>query len=201
MPILRCQVCLIGDAQVGKTALTAVFHKGKQFPKNYIMTTGVDLAVKPVKIPDTDTTVELYLFDTAGCPIYAHVRSQYWAGCSYLMAVFDMTNRQSFTNLKNWIEECKKALPPRLAAAAVGKGRKDKAPPRLFGVLVAAKSDLKDSAVVSSDEANAFAADNGLAYFECSALTGVDVDAPFNFLASSFHLQYEQKVKILAETD
>ncbi len=161
------------------------------------MTTGVDLAVKAVKIPDTETFVELYLFDTAGSPIFAPLRADYWTSCFFLMAVFDVTNRQSFTNLKGWIEECKKAMPAR----TIGKGKKDKQTPRLYGVLVAAKNDLRDSATVTSEEANQFAVENGLAYFECSALAGTDVEAPFQFLANSFHLQYEQKLKALAEVE
>jgi small GTP-binding protein len=197
MHILRCQVCLIGDCQVGKTALSSVFHKGKQFPKSYLMTTGVDLAVKSVKIPDTESLVELYLFDTAGSPIFAPLRGSYWTSCFFLMAVFDVTNRDSFVNLKGWISECKKAMPER----TTGKGKKDKSTPRLYGVLVAAKNDLRDSAAVTSEEANQFAVEHGLAYFECSALNGTDVEAPFQFLANSFHVQYEQKLKLLAEPE
>ena len=64
---LRCKVVIVGDTAVGKSALTQMFHSGGQrFPKNYFMTIGVDFCVKVVNIPDTDTAVELYLFDTAG---------------------------------------------------------------------------------------------------------------------------------------
>jgi transport family protein 27 len=36
--ILRCKVVIVGDACVGKTALTSVFHSGGSiYPKNYVM--------------------------------------------------------------------------------------------------------------------------------------------------------------------
>lgn len=57
----------VGDPAVGKTALAQVWHsQGQKFPKHYQMTCGVDFCVKGVPIPDTDVTVELHLFDTAG---------------------------------------------------------------------------------------------------------------------------------------
>lgn len=37
MTILRCKVAIVGDCKVGKTSLTAAFHKGKQYNKNYVM--------------------------------------------------------------------------------------------------------------------------------------------------------------------
>ena len=52
MVILRCKVVLLGDASVGKTALTQVFHSGgSTYPKNYLMTVGAEFCVKPVTIP------------------------------------------------------------------------------------------------------------------------------------------------------
>ena len=36
--ILRCKICVIGDATIGKTALVDVYTKGNsKFPKNYNM--------------------------------------------------------------------------------------------------------------------------------------------------------------------
>ena len=37
-----------------------------------------------------------------------------------------------------------------------------------------------------------FAKSMGLTYFETSAMNGDDVDAPFNFVADSFHRKYEE---------
>ena len=88
--ILRCKCVVVGDACVGKTALTQVFHSGgSTYPKNYVMvnvhdtktnivliiiqTIGAEFCVKQVPIPDTNAIVELYVFDCAGQSIFNQV--------------------------------------------------------------------------------------------------------------------------------
>ena len=69
--VLRCKLVLVGDAAVGKTALSQVFHSGgATFPKNYMMTVGAEFLTKQVPIPDTNAVVELYIFDCAGQSIF-----------------------------------------------------------------------------------------------------------------------------------
>ena len=69
--VLRCKLVIVGDATVGKTALSQVFHSGgPTFPKNYMMTVGAEFMSKQVPIPDTNAVVELYIFDCAGQSIF-----------------------------------------------------------------------------------------------------------------------------------
>ena len=69
--VLRCKIVIVGDAGVGKTALTQVFHSGgPTFPKNYMMTVGAEFLSKQVPIPNTNAVVELYIFDCAGQSIF-----------------------------------------------------------------------------------------------------------------------------------
>ena len=69
--ILRCKLVIVGDACVGKTAITQVFHSGGSiYPKNYLMTVGAEFCVKQVPIPNTNTIIELYIFDCAGQSIF-----------------------------------------------------------------------------------------------------------------------------------
>ena len=104
-----------------------------------------------------------------------------------LMVVFDMMNPESFKNCKKWIAEAKKVLT---------KGSKP-----VQGILVGAKSDLKDHSQITADDAVELANEHGFGYFECSALLGKDVDMPFNFMASTFYSSYKQKVKALRDDD
>jgi GTPase SAR1 family protein len=204
MATLRCPVVLIGDCTVGKSACLAVFHKGKQFPKSYLMTSGVDLTVKSIKIPDSqpEANVELYLFDTCGSSIYNPIRAQYYESCSYLVAVFDCTQRSSFTNLSQFISDCKKIIAHnRNSSPATRKSAKsseNKHPESesedFWGCLVMNKIDLRDAGVIQTSEAAAFAAKNGLAYFEVSALSGENIDAPFNLIAQAHYNKYNQSI-------
>ena len=69
--ILRCKLLVVGDGCVGKTALTQVFTSGgTTYPKNYLMTIGVEFSVKQVPIPDTNIIVELYIYDCNGQSIF-----------------------------------------------------------------------------------------------------------------------------------
>ncbi|KAM3623994.1 uncharacterized protein V6R79_017813 [Siganus canaliculatus] len=82
---LRARCLFVGDAAVGKTALSHMFHSdGALFQKNYSMTTGVELLMKCVNIPESNNSV--------------------WGEVSLLCLVFDLTNEQSFANCSQWME-------------------------------------------------------------------------------------------------
>ncbi|MEW5316620.1 MAG: hypothetical protein WDW38_007981 [Sanguina aurantia] len=108
--VLRCKVAVCGDAAVGKSALISMFtSKGQKFPKAYSMTSGVEVIVAPVPVPDTTAMVELFLFDTAGNDLYKDSVSQYWNGVYYAILVYDVTDADSFEACKSWYEELKRA--------------------------------------------------------------------------------------------
>ena len=189
--LLRCKVAVVGDATVGKSALTQMFHSGgHMFPKNYVMTSAVDFAVKEVLIPNSSAGVELYLFDCAGQSIFnqRELNSKYWENTSYVMVVYDVSSRESFQSVSKWLQSVRSVR------------SSSSSQPSLPGVLVANKIDLREGginsrAVVESAEGLAMAQSCGLEYFECSAQTGRDVDRPFNYMASQFHGNYENTVR------
>ncbi|XP_047642326.1 intraflagellar transport protein 27 homolog isoform X3 [Phacochoerus africanus] len=89
---LAAKCILAGDPAVGKTALAQIFRSdGAQFQKNYTLTTGVDLVVKTVPVPDTADSV--------------------WESPSVLCLVYDVTNEQSFTNCSKWLEKARSQIP------------------------------------------------------------------------------------------
>ena len=75
--------------------------------------------------------------------------------------VYDVTKEDSFASCAKWIQ-------------GVRKGRED----RLPGVLVANKIDLEERRVVDEQRGRDFAKENGLVYFETSALQG-NYEGPF----------------------
>lgn len=179
---LRCKVAVVGDAAVGKTALITMFtSKGHKFPKAYNMTSGVEVVVAQVPIPDTTVMVELYVLDTAGNDLYKEQISQYWNGVYYAMLVFDVTNMESFESCKAWFELLKSARPDRERP--------------LRAVLVANKTDMPPQRhQVRLDLAADWASNNGVDFFQvASAPPAQNVEAPFNALAQAFHRSYEEK--------
>jgi len=167
----------------GKSAITQMFHSGgHNYPKNYVMTIGVDFCVSQVKIPETNAAVELYLFDTAGQSIFnqRELGAKYWENASMVVVVYDVSNRESFQSCGKWLQGVRAIRPNN----------------PISGVLLANKIDLRETGrgVVDAQEGMQFAQQNGLEYFECSALQGTEVDAPFNFIADAFHKKYEDMV-------
>jgi len=82
-----------GDAGVGKSAIVQMFHsKGTHFPKQYQMTTGCDFVMKEIKLPESNATVELHIYDCAGQAVFKELGCQYWKNANMVMLVYDVTN-------------------------------------------------------------------------------------------------------------
>ncbi|EMP33147.1 Intraflagellar transport protein 27 like protein [Chelonia mydas] len=83
---LAAKCILTGDSAVGKSALSQMFcNDGAHFQKNYTLTTGVELLVKTVSVPETSDSV--------------------WEQPNALCIVYDVTNEQSFNNCAKWLEK------------------------------------------------------------------------------------------------
>ena len=84
------------------------------------------------------------------------------------LLVYDISNRDSFISLSRWISEART------------HGNKD-----ITLTLVGNKSDLEDQRAVTTEEAQAFADQNGLHFIETSAKNGNNVDAAYINTAKS----------------
>nr|KAF6452548.1 intraflagellar transport 27 [Molossus molossus] len=109
---LAAKCILAGDPAVGKTALAQIFRSdGTHFQKNYTLTTGVDLIVKMVPVPDTGDSVELFIFDSAGKELFSEMLDTLWESPNVLCLVYDVTNEQSFSNCSKWLEKARSQVP------------------------------------------------------------------------------------------
>jgi len=93
------------------------------------------------------------------------VRPLYYKGTQGVLCVFDLTNRESFDHVFNWITEVKQNTGD------------------VPLVLVGNKSDLPEREI-PADEAGALAKKLGLYYMESSAKTGDGVADCFEILAA-----------------
>lgn len=110
--ILRCKVVIIGDACVGKSALTQVFQSGgSTYPKNYLMTIGAEFSVKQVPIPETNYIVELYLYDCAGQTIFNQLdmNSKYYEDAASILLAYSVASKESLQSCTKWMT-CKSPL-------------------------------------------------------------------------------------------
>ena len=51
------------------------------------------------------STVKLTIWDTAGQERFRTLTSSYYRGCHGVILTYDVNDRQTFTNLKQWLEE------------------------------------------------------------------------------------------------
>jgi len=102
MPIYLIKLVLIGDGGVGKTSIRKRYL-GEGFEKEHLATLGADFAAT-TRIID-DTTIKFQIWDLAGQPMFKSVRPRFFRGCFGALAVFDVTRRDTFLNLSNWLDE------------------------------------------------------------------------------------------------
>ncbi|KAM3145999.1 hypothetical protein pb186bvf_001977 [Paramecium bursaria] len=153
------KILLIGNQEVGKSSILLRFADGC-FNESYLPTIGVDFKIKTINVKDKE--VKLQIWDTAGQERYKTITSSYYKGANGVIIVFDITNRQSFVDIQNWLNEIKKY-------AVEG----------VIQVLVGNKSDLDQKREVSLEEAQHLAQQLNTAYFEISSNDAINLEQPF----------------------
>ena len=96
------KLVIIGDSGVGKSCLLLRFADDT-FTENFYSTIGVDFRFKCLEIGDRKC--KLQIWDTAGQERFKTVTSAYYRGADGIIIVFDQTDRDSYNNVHNWIED------------------------------------------------------------------------------------------------
>jgi Ras-related protein Rab-1A len=136
------KLLLIGDSGVGKSSLILRFVDDT-FSEKYFSTIGVDFKLKNVVAGKNDITARLQVWDTAGQERFRTVTSSYYGGAKGILLVFDLTDMESFENVKLWFGEALRH-----------------APRDAHYIVVGTKSDLRDKISVSTLKARSFANDD-----------------------------------------
>ena len=146
----------------------------------------MDYGVKGVDVKGCP--MQINFFDMSGNPWYREIREPFFDGAMGVLLVYDVTNKQSFVQLDDWIKEAKSKY---LFLSAKDRGVRGGHPP--FVVLLANKVDL-GTRVVSVGEGEQFAARHGMQYMECSCSTGQGVNEAMSHLfKKTIHYVNEQR--------
>ncbi|KAG6538593.1 hypothetical protein ZIOFF_003717 [Zingiber officinale] len=108
------------------------------------------------------STIGVDFWDTAGQERFRTITSSYYRGAHGIIVVYDVTDQESFNNVKTWLNEI-----DRYASDNVNK------------LLVGNKSDLTTNKVVSYETAKAFADEIGIPFMETSAKNATHVEQAF----------------------
>ncbi|MFX1393537.1 MAG: GTP-binding protein [Promethearchaeota archaeon] len=180
--IYRFKFIIIGDHYVGKTSIIRQYVD-KKFSKDYRATIGINILAHTFDFFGNE--INLSLWDIGAQQYFKRFRRTYYMGSQAAFIVFDLTNRETFDNVKMWFNELINFI-----------GQKD-----MPIVIVGNKTDLKGERVVVYEEGVNLATElsekgvSKISYIETSALNGENVDDAFSLI--SYH--YIMKSKELEE--
>ena len=157
------KVLLIGNSDVGKSSLI-LRYVDQIWNDVFVPTIGVDFKVKSLQIDNK--RVKMQIWDTAGQERFRNVISSYFKGAHGILLIYDITARDSFKELENWLGEVER-----------------NATPQVLKILIGNKCDLDEQRQITVDEGEAFAARNGMKFIETSAKKNTNVNEAFEALA------------------
>ena len=159
------KIGLLGDSQVGKTALCRALMN-YDFEPEMISTIGNIKLETKFELKDGNT-IKLILWDSAGEERFRSVALTTLKAVKGVVLVFDVTLKSSFENITTWMQEIKENLNEPCLVLFGNKIDKD-----------------KSTWEVTREEAEKFAQENNLAYFETSAKTKEGLDEGFAYLVN-----------------
>eukprot|EP00923_Selenidium_pygospionis_P034802 GHVN01060536.1.p1 GENE.GHVN01060536.1~~GHVN01060536.1.p1 ORF type:complete len:147 (+),score=14.68 GHVN01060536.1:81-521(+) len=99
------KLLLIGDSGVGKSCLLLRFADDV-YTASFIATIGVDFKIRTIE--QDGKIIKLQIWDTAGQERFRTITSSYYRGAHGIIIVYDVTDRESFNNVKIWMQEIDK---------------------------------------------------------------------------------------------
>ena len=164
---VKAKVCLVGDVAVGKTSLIKRYVL-EQFDDRYVATVGTKVTKKtvPVTWKGQAAQLDMMVWDIMGEKGFrALLRDAYFEGAHGVIAVCDLTRKDTFYDLDNWVQMVRKQ---------VGD---------VPVVFLGNKSDLGERTVVSQEELERMGAMHNAKTYLTSAKSGKNVNEAFETLA------------------
>ena len=156
------KILLLGDSSVGKTCI-CTRYSDNTFQEDHLATIGLDFKVKSVNLDGK--IVKVQIWDTAGQDRFKSITKNYYKGAHGIILIYDITNRRTFDNVKNWVDIIKEEVSEKVTVILVGN-----------------KIDSNENRKVSTEEGQGIANEYGLQFYETSAKTGDNIDRAFNNL-------------------
>ena len=146
------KVIFLGEAGVGKTSLIKV-SIGEKFESTY--NSSISLSYFPRKININNKKYTFNLWDTIGQEKYRSLTKIFYKKSKIVIFVYDITDINSYNNLKYWIDSVNNELSNE----------------KYLKAIIGNKSDLFLKEAISEKEAEEFAISNGAKFKTCSAKT------------------------------
>merc|ERR1711964_626978 len=142
------KLLLIGDSGVGKSCCLLRFSEDS-FTPSFITTIGIDFKIRTIELDGK--RVKLQIWDTAGQERFRTITTAYYRGAMGILLVYDITDEQSFLNIRNWMRNIEQH-----AADNVNK------------ILLGNKCDMQNDRMVDKQKGVDLAGEYGIKFFETS---------------------------------
>jgi Ras-related protein Rab-1A len=122
---------LIGNSGVGKSCLLVRYAvsinfffnnlhitQENSFNENFFNTIGVDFKIKTIQMDGQN--IKLQIWDTAGQERFRTLTASYYRGAHGIIVVFDVTERETFENVRQWMQEIERFASDNVCRVLVG---------------------------------------------------------------------------------
>ena len=155
------KIVLLGESGVGKTCILEQFINGK-FDLYEVSSQTVKFFRKTLEFPE-GKSLNFDIWDTPGQEKHRSINKIFYKQANVVILVYDVTNEESFTEMKDyWYEQIKQL------------GDKD-----IILAIAANKSDLYEEKQVSNETGEEFANQIGAIFASTSAKNGSGIQALF----------------------
>ena len=167
------KILTLGDSAVGKSALLVRYTQNK-FNSGYLSTVGIDYQSKKINYQNRD--IEMQIWDSAGQEKYRAISKQYYKKANGILLLYDVTSRESFLGIKEWIRDINNMVTMK---------------PSL--ILVGNKIDLERK--VLTEEGEELSKKYNAMFFETRAATGKGIEELFQALLENIMKDYDERKK------
>ncbi len=184
----RFKFVIIGDHEVGKTSLVRRFVENK-FSHDYRATIGLNILSHSIEFFGNEIIYSLW--DVGAQVYFKRFRQTYYLGTQAAFIVFDLTNRESYENIKQWYAELEEFI-----------GGRD-----IPLIIIGNKSDLKEERVVEYQDGvqlvNLLSQKPNIkiSYIETSALSGENVEDAFTLIAFHYISKSKEEEEDIVKQD
>ena len=163
--IPSCKVVLLGESGVGKTSIISRYVTGS-FDEKCESTNGASYSRKQVKLPKIKKEILFDIWDPAGQERFHSITKNIYRNAHGVLFVYDITNRESFNNIKNWIRDLQN-VGNDVRAAILGN-----------------KLDLESNRVIKHEEIEEICREYNMPFLETSARENINVNEGFDLIVN-----------------